>query len=85
MIMVDPKILNLIHIHSVCLGTELAVKKKSSYDHSFMCVSEAVCAHSTNGRKTGATWTVVFDKMLTAVVVSVYCDDCQCLLECDQK
>jgi len=27
MIIVEPKILNLIHIHSVCLGTELAVKK----------------------------------------------------------
>jgi len=50
-----------------------------------MCVSEAVCAHSTYGRKTGATWTVGFDKMLTAVVATVHCDERQCLLESDQK
>lgn len=68
----------------MCLGTELAVKK-SCYDHIIMCVSEAVCARSIYGRKIGTTWNVGFDKMLTAVVASVYCDECQCLLECDQK
>jgi len=59
--------------------------KKPCYDHTIVCVSEAVCAHSMHGRKTGTTWTVGFDKMLTAVVASVYCDGCQRLLECDQK
>ena len=52
---------------------------------TLLCVSEAVCAHSTYGGKNGATWAVGFDKMLTAVVASVYCDDCPCLMECNKK